>query len=66
MKSFKEILREQEGRKQFRDLLKGKQIDIKIEQQPSSQQTPSYQGKAARRAAKVNVSQHLEVIKPLA
>jgi len=57
MKSFKEILREQEGRKQFRDLLKGKQIDIKIEQQPSSQQTPSYQGKAARRAAKVNVSQ---------
>ena len=57
MKSFKEILREQEGRKQFRDLLKSKQIDIKIEQQPSSQQTPSYQGKAARRAAKVNVSQ---------
>lgn len=57
MKSFKEILREQEGRKQFRDLLKGKQIDIKIEQQPSSQQAPSYQGKAARRAAKVNVSQ---------
>ena len=57
MKSFKEILREQEGRKQFRDLLKTKQIDIKIEQQPSSQQTPSYQGKAARRAAKVNVSQ---------
>ena len=57
MKSFKEILREQEGRKQFRDLLKSKQIDIKIEQQPSSQPTPSYQGKAARRAAKVNVSQ---------
>ena len=57
MKSFKEILREQEGRKQFRDLLKGKQIDIKIEQQPSSQPTPSYQGKGAKRAAKVNVSQ---------
>ena len=58
MKSFKEILREQEGRKEFRDLLKGKNIDIRIEQQPSSQPSkPSYQGKGARRAAKVNVSQ---------
>ena len=58
MKSFKEILREQEGRKQFRDLLKGKNIDIRIEQQPSSQPSkPAYQGKGARRAAKVNVSQ---------
>ena len=52
MKSFKEILREQEGgRKEFRDLLKSGQIDIKIEQQPADPTKP----KTSRR--KRNVGQ---------
>ena len=52
MKSFKEILREQEGgRKEFRDLLKRGKIDIKIEQQPADPTKP----KTSRR--KRNVGQ---------
>ena len=56
MKSFKEILREQEGgRKEFRDLLKSGQIDIKIEQQPEKPSTSQkHQGKGAKRAARVS------------
>ena len=40
MKSFREFLGEQEeGRKEFRDLLKSGQIDINIQQQPSADPT---------------------------
>jgi len=55
MKSFKEILREQEGRKEFKELLKTGKIDIKIEQQPEQLSTSQkHQGKGAKRAARVS------------
>jgi len=56
MKSFKEILHEQgSSKKEFKDPLRNKNIEIRIDRQPSSQ--PSYQGRAARRAAKIAVQQ---------
>lgn len=56
MKSFKEILHEQgRSKKEFKDPLRNKNIEIRIDRQPSSQ--PSSQGRAARRAAKIAVQQ---------